>query len=89
MLSLSGFFGRTRSVSAIAGQTPLTLDGLSTQEREWFYFYRRDRVGVMSPQQVRARMESLFGTSRALELVLLYERTAIPARPGEWRRRMH
>ena len=89
MLSLSGLFGRMRSLPAVRPQTPLSLDALSTQEREWFYIYKRDRVGVMSPQQVYARMDSIFGTQRALELVLLYERTAIPARPGEWRRRMH
>ena len=89
MLSLTGLFGQVRSASAITTPQPLTLDALSAQEREWFYFYRRDRVGVMSPQQVHARMNTLFGTQRALELVLLYERTAIPARPAEWRRRMH
>ncbi len=89
MLSLTGLFGQVRSSPTAMTRLPLTLETLSAREREWFYFYKRDRVGVMSPQQVRARMDSIFGTQRALELVLLYERTAIPARPGEWRRRMH
>ncbi len=89
MLSLTGLFGQVRSTSTTMTQMPLMLDTLSVQEREWFYFYRRDRVGVMSPQQVHARLNALFGTQHALELVLLYERTAIPARPDEWRRRMH
>jgi len=89
MLSLTGLFGQVRSTSTTMTQMPLTLNTLLAQEREWFYFYRRDRVGVMSPQQVHARLNALFGTQRALELVLLYERTAIPARPDEWRRRMH
>ncbi len=82
MLSLSVLFGRARSLPAVTPQTPLTLDALSTQEREWFYIYKRDRVGVMSPQQMCARMDSIFGVQRTLELVLLYERTSIPAQPS-------
>jgi hypothetical protein len=34
-------------------------------------------------------MARTFGARRAEELVVFFEKTAIPARPGEWRRRMH
>jgi hypothetical protein len=34
-------------------------------------------------------MAQSFGAARAEELVIFFEKTAIPARPCEWRRRMH
>jgi hypothetical protein len=34
-------------------------------------------------------MAQTFGAGRAEKLVVFFEQTAIPARPGEWRRRMH
>ena len=68
---------------------PLSVETLTAQEMQWLLRYKRDRVGSQSPAQVRAEMISVFGAGRAVELVAVFERAAIPARPGEWRRRMH
>jgi hypothetical protein len=42
-----------------------------------------------SPATMQHLMAWTFGARRAEELVVFFEKTAIPARPGEWRRRMH
>ena len=68
---------------------PLSVEGLTPQEQAWFYQYKRDRVPAKSPAQVRTEMVPIFGAARTLELVALFETSAIPARPGEWRRRLH
>ena len=52
-------------------------------------YYKRDRVGLESPVAVQHRLIAQFGPTRARELIALFETTAIPARPTEWRRRMH
>lgn len=54
-----------------------------------FLYYKRDRVGHESPAAVHVRLIQLFGVERARTLIALFEQTAIPARPQEWRRRMH
>ncbi len=54
-----------------------------------FLYYKRDRVGLESPAAVQSRLTQQFGPARARELIALFETTAIPARPHEWRRRMH
>jgi hypothetical protein len=54
-----------------------------------FLYYKRDRVGHESPAAVQDRLIQQFGIERARELIVLFEQTAIPARPQEWRRRMH
>jgi hypothetical protein len=66
---------------------PLTFEALSPREREWFFIYKRDRQ--VSPKEVRARMNLIFGASRTTELVGCFEVTAIPPRPGQWQRRWH
>jgi hypothetical protein len=54
-----------------------------------FLYYKRDRVGHESPATVQNRLVRQFGSERARALIMLFEQTAIPARPQEWRRRMH
>ena len=54
-----------------------------------FLYYKRDRVGYESPAAVQSRLIRQFGSERARTLITLFEQTAIPARPQEWRRRMH
>ena len=54
-----------------------------------FLYYKRDRVGYESPASVHNRLIKQFGSERARTLIALFETTAIPARPHEWRRRMH
>jgi hypothetical protein len=54
-----------------------------------FLYYKRDRVGHESPAAVQGRLIQQFGVERARALIVLFEQTAIPARPQEWRRRMH
>lgn len=54
-----------------------------------FLYYKRDRVGHESPTAVQHRLIAQFGPARARELIALFETTAIPARPHEWRRRMN
>jgi hypothetical protein len=54
-----------------------------------FLYYKRDRVGHESPAAVQGRLIQQFGSERARMLIALFEKSAIPARPHEWRRRMH
>ena len=54
-----------------------------------FLYYKRDRVGCESPASVHCRLIQQFGSERARTLIALFEKSAIPARPTEWRRRMH
>ena len=54
-----------------------------------FLYYKRDRVGHESPAAVQGRLIQQFGAERARTLIALFEKSAIPARPHEWRRRMH
>ena len=54
-----------------------------------FLYYKRDRVGHESPVAVQNSLIRQFGSERARALITLFEQTAIPARPQEWRRRMH
>lgn len=54
-----------------------------------FLYYKRDRVGHESPAAVQGRLIQQVGVERARTLIALFEQTAIPARPQEWRRRMH
>ena len=54
-----------------------------------FLYYKRDRVGHESPAAVQGRLLQQFGAERASTLIALFEKSAIPARPHEWRRRMH
>jgi len=84
MLSLTGLL---KPRSAVVPR--LSIETLTDIERAWFYQYKRDRLPVKSPTQVCTEMLSIFGSARTLELVALFETSAIPARPGEWRRRMH
>ncbi len=65
----------------------LTLDTLSPAERDWFRVFKWERPA--SPSMMQQMMAKSFGAVRAEELVIFFEKTAIPARPGEWRRRMH
>lgn len=65
----------------------LSLATLSPAEREWFHVYKWERPA--SPATMQHLMAWTFGARRAEELVVFFEKTAIPARPGEWRRRMH
>ncbi len=65
----------------------LTLDTLTPAERDWFRVFKWERPA--SPSAMQHMMAQLFGADRAEELVIFFERTAIPARSGEWRRRMH
>ncbi len=54
-----------------------------------FLYYKRDRVGHELPATVQGHLIRQFGIERARALITLFEQTAIPARPQEWRRRMH
>ena len=54
-----------------------------------FLYYKRDRVGHESPASVHSRLIQQFGAEHARTLIALFEKSAIPARPTEWRRRMH
>ena len=65
----------------------ITLDTLSPAERDWFRVFKWARPA--SPAVMQQQMAQSFGAARAEELVIFFEKTAIPARPGEWRRRMH
>ena len=65
----------------------LTLDTLDPAERDWFRVFKWERPA--SPAAMQQLMAQSFGARRAEELVIFFEKTAIPARPGEWRRRMH
>ncbi len=71
----------------LAAAPRLTLDTLSPAERDWFHVYKWERLA--SPSTMQQMMAQSFGAARAEELVIFFEKTAIPARPGEWRRRMH
>jgi hypothetical protein len=81
MLSLTGLLPRKPASPA------LTLAALSHAEREWFLRFKWERPA--SPAAMQHMMAESFGAHRAQELVIFFEKTAIPARPGEWRRRMH
>jgi hypothetical protein len=65
----------------------LTLATLSPAERDWFRVFKWERPA--SPSTMQQLMAQSFGAARAEELVIFFEKTAIPARPCEWRRRMH
>jgi hypothetical protein len=54
-----------------------------------FLYYKRDRVGLESPAAIQNRLIWQFGSERARALITLFEQTAIPARPQEWRRHRH
>lgn len=81
MLSLTGLWPR-KSMSLT-----LTLATLAPAERDWFFRFKWERPA--SPATMQRMMAESFGACRAQELVVFFEKTAIPARPGEWRRRMH
>jgi hypothetical protein len=76
--------GTVKQVSPVCA---LSLATLSPAEREWFRVYKWERPA--SPATMQHMMARTFGARRAEELVVFFEKTAIPARPGEWRRRMH
>ena len=78
---------RLRRPSVPASLPALTLDTLSPAERDWFRVFKWERPA--SPAVMQHMMAQSFGAARAEELVIFFEQTAIPARPGEWRRRMH
>ncbi len=84
MFSLTGLFKSRRAIVPA-----LSIETLTAVERAWFYQYKRERLPTQSPAQVRAAMLSIFGAARTWDLVALFEISAIPARPDEWRRRMH
>ena len=65
----------------------ISLESLTPVEHEWFYVFKWERPA--SPATMQQIMARTFGVLRAKELVVFFETTAIPARPGEWRRRMH
>ena len=65
----------------------LAWETLTPAEREWFRVYKWERPA--SPSAMQQMMAQSFGPRRAEELVIFFEKTAIPARPGEWRCRMH
>jgi len=85
MLSLTSLFPRQRAVRPIP--TMISLESLTPVEREWFYLFKWERPA--SPATMQHMMAQAFGAQRAEELVVFFEKTAIPARPGEWRRRNH
>ena len=78
---------RLRRPPIPAPSSVLTLYTLSPAERDWFRVFKGARPA--SPAVMQQRMAQSFGAARAEELVIFFEKTAIPARPGEWRRRMH
>jgi len=67
----------------------LAPDAIPPELFPLFLYYKRDRVGHESPGTVQNRLIRQFGVERARALITLFEQTAIPARPQEWRRRMH
>ena len=71
----------------VVSDPPLTLDTLSPAEQDWFRVFKWERPA--SPSAMQHMMAQAFGAARAEELVIFFEKTAIPARPDEWRRRMH
>ena len=102
MLSLTALFPRRSVVRRIVvsraratadtGQqldqpAVLSLATLSPAERAWFHVYKWEHPA--SPATMQRMMAQTFGARRAEKLVVFFEQTAIPARPGEWRRRMH
>ena len=72
----------------VEADTPcmLTLDTLSAEQQAWFVHYKRSG---RPPTQMRAEMALRFGEALAWDLAALFEREAIPPRPGQWRRRTH
>jgi hypothetical protein len=82
MLSLTAWFPRQQ-----AQPVTLSLATLSPAERHWFQVFKWEHPA--SPATMQRMMARTFGVRRAEELVIFFEKTAIPARPGEWRRRMH
>lgn len=70
-------------------RSPLKADAIPPELLPLFLYYKRDRVGRESPAAVQGHLIQLFGAERARALIALFEQTAIPARPHEWRRRMH
>ncbi len=86
MLSLTSFTGLLPLARKSAPPT-LSLVTLSAAEQEWFWRFKWEHPA--SPATMQRMMAQLFGVHRAEELVIFFEKTAIPARPGEWRRRMH
>jgi|WetSurMetagenome_2_1015567.scaffolds.fasta_scaffold58271_4 hypothetical protein len=84
--------GRRAKATTATGQpndhsAGLSLATLSPAEREWFHVFKWERPA--SPATMQHLMAQTFGARHAEELVVFFEKTAIPARPGEWRRRMH
>ena len=84
--------GRRARATADTGQqldqpAVLSLATLSPAERAWFHVYKWEHPA--SPATMQRMMAQTFGARRAEKLVVFFEQTAIPARPGEWRRRMH
>jgi hypothetical protein len=86
MLLLTSLTGLLPIARKSASPT-LSLTTLSPAEREWFLRFKWEHPA--SPAAMQLMMAKSFGAYRALELVIFFEKTAIPARPGEWRRRMH
>lgn len=86
MLSLTSLTGLLPLARKAAPPT-LALTTLSPLERDWFLRFKWERPA--SPSTMQRMMAESFGPHRAQELVIFFEKTAIPARPGEWRRRMH
>ena len=68
---------------------PLNAETIPPELFPLFLYYKRDRVGHESPASVQGRLIQRLGSERARALIALFEQTAIPARPQEWRRRMH
>jgi hypothetical protein len=95
MLSLTALFPRRPAVRRIKADTgqqldqpaALSLATLSPAEREWFHVFKWEHPA--SPATMQHMMAQTFGAGRAEKLVVFFEQTAIPARPGEWRRSMH
>lgn len=54
-----------------------------------FLYYRARPRRSRIPAAVQGRLIQQFGAEHARKLIALFEKSAIPARPTEWRRRMH
>ncbi len=87
MLTLPLLRWPRQRLAPLAAAPRLTLDSLSSAERDWFRVFKWERPA--SPSAMQHMMAQDFGAARAEELVIFFEKTAIPARPGEWRRRMY
>ena len=74
---------------SLSRKTTLAPDIIPPDLFPLFLYYKRDRVGRESPGMVQNRLIRQFGVERARALITLFEQTAIPARPQEWRRRLH